>query len=82
VIYGFGGIRTKRNQFKFIRCLIITKTISMMGYVENVHLFPVNLLKSKIAGQKNIAGGSSLYIYSQLPFVGTLFLPAFFFLLI
>ena len=53
-----------------------------MGYVENVHLFPVNLLKSKIAGQKNIAGGSSLYIYSQLPFVGTLFLPAFFFLLI
>lgn len=49
----------------------------MKGYVEDVHLFPENLINVIVSGEENITGRSSLYIFSQLPFVEIFILPVF-----
>ena len=67
-----------KNQFEFIRCLIITKAISMVNYEVDVCLFSKKIYDLKLSMVKDIAGEDSLYLYSQLPFVEILTFPAFF----
>ena len=50
----------------------------MGGYEVDSLLFSKKFFKSQDSLVKDIAGRCSLYLYSQLPFVEILCLPAFF----